>query len=145
MVDRDHVGELLGKVLEKLRAAGYECNVDLDELLLYLNAETPYPDIPLEDIIGNELLLAHEVVEVCELKRMGLKVTRDVIVKHHDKVYEAHLKAAEIEFKLAEMMGRKDHIKARLRDVEDWCEDPLLPSHLKPECLELLNKYKTYV
>lgn len=61
-------------------------------------------------------------------------------MKHHDPVYEAHLKAAEVELEIA--IGLKDygHIKHRLAHIKNWCEDPLLPKRLRHRCLRLYEK-----
>lgn len=141
MINEETMGKLIKKLLDELSELGYQCDVNVNEILTYLNAETPYQDLSPEVIMKNELLILHELAEICELKKMGLKITRDVIIKHHDKVYEAHLKATEVEFEMAKLKKQLNHIKMRLRDVKNWCEDPQLPHELKPRCKELFEYY----
>ena len=76
------------KKLEKLlreisRKYSIPCRVDADELLVYLNAESYEEDTTsIDEILGNELLLFHELVEICILKSMGYRITPFISKKH---------------------------------------------------------------
>lgn len=65
---------------------------------------------------------------------MGLPITKDVILKNPSQVYEAYLNAFEVELAIAKKMNDRGHIRARLRGVRNWTEDPLLYQRLKPRC-----------
>ncbi len=131
--------------LNLLLSIGYKCDISLDELKIYLSADTFYQDLLREEILENVYLLAHEIVEVCEIKRMGLVIDKDVIIKHHRDVYKAHLKAAELELELAKLRDDWSYISRRLKDVEEWCKDPLLPEELIDECKRLYEKALRYL
>ena len=108
----------------------------------YLTAESYEKDrISLEQILKNDLYLLHEISEACIIKKLGYKLNRDIIMKAYPKTYEAHLKAMEIE--LEEALNRVfiQHLKQRYKDLHSYLEDPLLPNHLKPLVLKLINKY----
>ncbi len=42
--------------------------------------------------------MVHELVEIDEVRRMGLRITKDVIVRNMVRTNDAHLKAARVEF-----------------------------------------------
>jgi uncharacterized repeat protein (TIGR04076 family) len=89
--------------------------------------------------------VAHEVVEVAELKRMGLDITKGVIVENVDQVYAAHLKAAKVEIELAMAMGDVAHVQERLPAFGSWTEDPLVPPELEGAYEELCAEVQRIV
>lgn len=109
-----------------LRAYGYDYSVSPRELVAWLKTDTPYPNPTNEALLENDYLVVHEIVEIVEAKRMGLKITKDVIVKNIERINDAHLTAAMVEFDVAVKEGAFDHLRSRLRDLTGWCEDPLL-------------------
>lgn len=62
--------------------------------------------------------MVHEVVEIAELKRMGLEI-KDVIVKNVEQVCEAHLRAIEVEMEIAGVMGDDEHIRHHRHRLAD--------------------------
>ncbi len=109
-----------------LRAHGYEYSVSPQELVAWLKTETPYPNPANEALLENRYLVVHEIVEIVEAKRMGLKITEDVIVKNMEKINDAHLIAAQVEFDVAAKDGAHEYLRSRYKDLKGWCEDPLL-------------------
>lgn len=126
--------EAFSQARNLLLANGFPCEVSLKDLDDWFNAQTANPDASQDEVFSEPLLVAHEIVEVTEVKRMGLSITKDVILKNPDRVYEAHLSAFEVELELAKDTHNRGHIQARLKDVRSWCEDPFLPSRLKARC-----------
>lgn len=130
----DDFGRAVGEATELLRRHGYDYAILPDDLRRYAQADTFYPSaITWEEILKDELLVVHEVVEIAEMKRMGLEITKDVIVRNVDRVCEAHLRAAEVEIELARAMGNVAHIRDRLQVFGSWIEDRLVPPELKDE------------
>jgi len=119
--------------------------VGVDELLAYLRAETPYPDLPTEEILADDLLVLHELVEINELKAMGLSVDDRIILDHLPEVLKAHVRAAELELEAAVALGALDHLRGRLRCVEAWTQDPNMPPELRERCLALLERFRPLV
>jgi len=70
--------------------------------MTYLTADTPYSDLSSKVILSDDLWLIHELIEINELKKMGIAITgKDLIIKNLEKVYEAHLKALKLEILIA--------------------------------------------
>lgn len=124
-----------------LRRHGYDYPISADDLRRYAEADTFYPSaITWEEILEDELIVAHEIVEVAELKDMGLKIRKDVLLKNVNEVYEAHLKAAQVEVELAKKMRDYDHIQRRAKAFQSWTEDPLVPPELEDQYEQLYAK-----
>jgi len=96
------VAEKLHTCVKVLKWFGYDCNVSEKELMTYLTADTPYSDLSSKVILSDDLWLIHELIEINELKKMGIAITgKDLIIKNLEKVYEAHLKALKLEILIA--------------------------------------------
>ena len=132
----------LHSALRTLLAYGIECSVSLEELVAYFTGPTYVGDtIGLSDVLSNELLLLHEVAEICILKKMSYSITQDTILKAYPNTYYAHLVAMNIELSEAERRGKRDWVEKRCRDLESYLEDPYLPSNLEAFVHELISKY----
>ena len=133
----------LEEAVNLLKTIGYECNVTPEDFIVYMEAETPYLDLGLEEILENIILVAHELVEINEIKKMNLPLTRRVIMDNLEEIYEIHVvKALPIELQLAEKLSDYNYIKWRLRTIEVMLsEDELLPEKLKPKLIELHKQY----
>ena len=115
-----------------LRGIGYECGTTMDELELWFQADTPYDQgVDLDFIVKVPLLVAHELVEIEKVKAMGLRLTKDVIVKNMEKVDDAHLEATKVEMALALSMRDVRHLNERMGDLRMWLEDPSVTAENK--------------
>lgn len=131
-ISLERIERALAGAQEILRQHGYDYAISAKDLRSYAEADTFYPSaISWDDILDNPLIVAHETVEVAELKRKGLEINKDVIVQNLEEIYEAHLAAGEVEMALAQALGNLDHIQSRLKAARDWLEDPLVPSALR--------------
>lgn len=116
------------------------------EFYNYMTGETPTGDVyTLENILENEYLMLHEVVEISELKKKDVPIDKQTIMKFHPKVYEAHLTAAEYELTYAFNRKNYDWIKLRLKHAKDWLEDEYLPHELLPQCKYLIERFSKLV
>lgn len=133
----------IDEISEILRENGYEPEeISEEEFYQYLTGETPYKEKYLmEDILKSDFLMLHEVVEISELKRMGIPVNKRTVMEFHPKVYEAHLTATDVELSYALRVGDFSWIRTRLEHVRSWKEDELLPPELLPKLELLLKKY----
>jgi hypothetical protein len=100
--------------------------------------------INLKEVLENEYLLIHELVEINELKKSGIRINRRVIVDLPKTiVYDAHLTAIETELDYA--LYKKDYlwIKVRLRQYKESVldNDPNLPSGIKPRAEKMFKKF----
>ncbi len=121
------------EAMDMLNKYGYRPSTRIDELVRWFECDTPNPDIGLEAVIKNRYLVAHELIEIDEVKRKGLKLTKDVILKNPTKVDAAHLRAAEIEIEIAERERDYSHIKQRYRHIKGWSEEPNMPESLRAQ------------
>lgn len=80
-----------------------------------MTGETPTDDtITLEDVLCNEFLMMHEVVEISELKKVNVPINKQTIVKFYPQVYAAHFTA--LDYELTYALNKKDYewLKRRL-------------------------------
>ncbi|MCW4050297.1 MAG: hypothetical protein NWE89_11250 [Candidatus Bathyarchaeota archaeon] len=93
----------------------------------YLTGETFSGDkITLRDILGNEYLILHEVVEVSELKRLGVELNTSTLMEApKEKIYEAHLNAMRFELEYALLLEDYYWLKHRLGHHKDIVEDDM--------------------
>ncbi|HII41493.1 MAG TPA: hypothetical protein HA326_09820 [Thermoplasmata archaeon] len=110
---------------------GYPQRGTAEELSAWLHTDTPYPNPDPADLLGVPFLVVHEIVEIDETKRRGLRITQDVIVRNMEIINDAHLTAAEIELRIAAAERKLPYVASRFADLESWCEDPLLTEDQK--------------
>jgi len=137
------INERLRDALKILKELGYESqHVSPKEFYDYMTGETPTGDtITIIDVLGNDFLIVHEIVEISELKKMGIPIGRHTIIMFHPKVYEAHFIATEYELDYA--LDKKDYdwLKVRISHAKSWLEDDYLPQHLVPRCRAILKRF----
>lgn len=119
------VEDALEEASETLRAHGHSCAVSVRDFEDWFRADTPYPDLTIEEVIVNPLLVIHEVVEIDQVKKLGLRIDRRVILDNLELVDKAHFLAAQVEIEIA--IARRDvhHLAERLEDIRSWSKDPL--------------------
>ncbi|MBO3841401.1 MAG: hypothetical protein FGF48_03165 [Candidatus Brockarchaeota archaeon] len=134
------------KAREALRSIGYLAEeVSGREFYDYLTGETFSGDtITLEDVLGNEYLLVHELAEITELKKKALAINKRVIVDSpRNMIYDAHLTAMEAELEYA--FRKKDYfwIRVRLRQYKESTldADPHLPKEMKARAERLFERF----
>ena len=124
---------------EKLLAdCGIDVDVTADQLWEWFETDLPVPDIELGDVIVNPLLVVHELVEIDEVLKMGLTITKDVIVRNPGKIDDAHLKAARIDLAVAETIRATEHLKEMTKSIERWCLEKTLAETRRAEYRQLL-------
>jgi len=133
------LGEMAGKI-EKTRRnlgeIGYSAEgVSPNEFHDYMTGEIFSDDkITLEDVLGNEFLMVHEVSETNDLKKMRRPIDKRVIVDSpRHVIYEVHFTAMELELKCA--MFKKDYSWLIFRLEQHKCvleDDPNMPESLRP-------------
>jgi hypothetical protein len=123
--------------------------VSAQEFYDYMTGEI-FSDDPttLDDVLGNEYLMVHELVEMNELKKMGRTIDKRVIIDSPKTViYDAHLTAMETELRYA--FNKKDYywVKIRLRHHKESVldDDPNLPEEMRPRAEELFRTFSEAV
>lgn len=124
------------------KKTGRAFSVSSRELWEYLHAESYEDDAyTAKDVLSNEYLLSHELLEIECLKRRGLKITSKVIVENPETVYECHLKALEEELELAFREGNLEWVEKRLKDAEGYLGDEHLPERLRDKVVKILERF----
>ncbi len=124
MASDSEVRRAVAEAKNILREHGHECQTTAEELVLWFQADTPFDEnFGLDVIIKTPLLVVHELVEIEQVKKMGLALTKDVIVNNLEKVDDAHMRAAEVELRIAASENDLEHLLARAENVRMWSED----------------------
>jgi hypothetical protein len=136
------------KARKALERIGYTPeDISAKEFYDYMNGEIFSEDsTTLKDVLGNEFLMVHELSEMSELKKMGRAIdTRVIVDSPKTVIYEAHLKAMELELEYA--IFKKDYfmVKVRLKQHKESVlnDDPNLPEKLRPRAKEIFRKFKS--
>jgi hypothetical protein len=135
--------EATGKALQFI---GYKVGeVSAQEFYDYMTGDIFSEDTTtLGDVLGNEYLMVHELVEINELKKIGRNIDKRVIVDSPKTViYDVHFTAMETELNYA--LNKKDYfwIKIRLRDHKESVldNDPNLPEESRSRAKTLFEKF----
>jgi len=141
---------LLGKIVVKLKETtstlqelGYESQqISPREFYDYMTGDTPTGDIiTILDVLDNEYLMIHEVVEISELKKLGIQINKQtVMMTFPDPSYSTHYTATEYELDYALSSKNYDWLKTRMKHAKSWMEDEDLPQHLVPRYKALMEK-----
>jgi len=131
---------------KRLNSIRYDVGkVSVQEFYDYMTGEIFSEDTTtLDEVLGNEYLMIHELVEISELKKMGRIINKRVIVNSPKTViYSAHLTAFEKELEYA--LHKKDYawIKIRLRQHKESVleDDPNLPEEMRPQAEAVFEKF----
>ena len=140
------INSKIKKAVEALKQFGYDdVDVSAKEFYDYMTGEI-FSDDPttIHDVLGNEYIMVHELVEISELKKIGRKIDKYVIMgTPRSPFYAMHFKAMEIELKYALYKGDTFWVRIRLKmfkESED--DDPNLPEELRPRVEEMYEKYR---
>lgn len=119
--------------------------VSAEEFYDYMTGEIFSEDpTTLRDVLGNEYIMIHELVEMSELKKIGRKIDKYVIMETPKiPFYTAHFNAMETELEYALYKGDTYWIKTRLRQHKESIleDDPNLPEELRPRAKQIYEKY----
>jgi hypothetical protein len=135
------------KANQALKQFGHHpVEVSAREFYDYMTGEI-FSDDPttLRDVLGNEYIMIHELAEMDELKRMGRRIDKRVIMETpRVPFYAAHLNATETELKYALWKGDTYWARIRLRAHRESVlkDDPNLPEELRPRAEEICEKYR---
>jgi hypothetical protein len=123
-MDDGAVARAVADAKRLLSEHGHECQATTEDLILWFQADTPFDeDSGLDKVIGIPLIVVHELVEIDNVKRMGIALTKNAIVDNIEKVDDAHMKAAEVELQIAASMRDVGHLRWRSEHIRMWSED----------------------
>lgn len=78
---------------------------------------------------------------VGKLKKTGIPLNTQTVMKYHPDVYWVHFTATDIELNYAVSKKDDDWVKARINLAPSWLEDDMMPKHLVPRCRALMEKF----
>ena len=139
MVSKSEIEAAICRAKELMTDAGIDSDVTYDDLVEWFESEVPVPDIEIGDVVLDPLLLVHELVEINEILKMGLKLSQGTLSKNKDKIWAAHLKAIATEMLVARRTRAFEHMRSRLGDIERCCLDSAVPANLKAGYREVLT------
>lgn len=82
MVDYSSVQQGVRGFKRLLDDHGIECSTTAEDLIAWFQADAPYPDFGVDEMLEMPLIVAHELVKIHEVKKMGLKLTNEAILKN---------------------------------------------------------------
>ena len=102
--------------------------------------------VAVRDILGSEYLMLHVAVEISEFIKMGIEIGEKTVSGNPpEKVYEAHLKAADYEMGYALLLEDYYWMKHRLGYLVRMIErDEDLPEALKAAAIQIYDGFKPY-
>jgi len=142
----NEIDDKIRKAKNSLEQLGYDTvEVTAREFYDYMTGEI-FSDDPttLRDVLGNEYIMIHELTEISELKKIGRKIDKHVIMATpRVPFYTAHFNAMEAELKYALYRGDTFWARIRLRTHKESVvdDDPNLPEQLRSRAEEVYEKY----
>ena len=146
----DEIGSKIRIAKRELRRLGYvEKDVSAQEFFDYMTGEIFSEDpTTLRDVLGNEFIMIHELVEISELKKLGARIDNRVIVDSpRTMIYAAHFTAMETELNYALLKGDTFWANLRLNQHKTsvFDDDPNLPQEMRPRAEEILKNYRKLI
>jgi len=125
-----------------LKERGYTSrHISPREFYDYMTGQTPTGDtITILDVLDNEYLMIHEVVEISELKKKGVPINKQTVLMIHPN-YETHYTATEYELDYALVKEDFDWLKVRINHAKSWLKDPDMPQYLILRCEAIIRKF----
>ncbi len=143
----NEIDSRISEAKEALKEFGYDpVDVSSREFYDYMTGEI-FSDDPttLQDVLNNEYMMIHELVEIGELKKIGRRIDKCVIMETPTiPFYTAHLNAMETELRYALHKRDTCWAKIRLRQHKESVldDDPNLPEDLRPRAEEIYERYR---
>lgn len=114
----------------------------MKELAIWLTAPTIYPEEPIKGQVEEDAILLHEIIELCEAKKLGVRPSHDVFIQYKREVEIAHFMSLKIELPIAVRMRWRNFLKFYINNMKVYLEDPDTPLDLKERYRRLLKEYE---
>ena len=146
----DEIRSKIGVAKRDLKRVGYiATDVSPQEFFDYMTGDIFSEDhTTLRDVLGNEYIMVHELVEISELKKMGRTINKRVIVDSpKTTIYTAHFTAMETELSYSLQKGDTYWAKWRLKSHKNSVldADPNLPEEMRPRAEEIFKKFSKLI
>jgi hypothetical protein len=132
----------LSEATKTLKEMGYKSQqISPREFYDYMTGETPTGDtITIVDVLDNEFLMVHEVVEISELKKKRIPIDKQTVMNTYPNTLEIHYTATEYELDYAIDKKDYDWLKVRIMHAKSWLEEDNMPRHLVLRCKAIIKK-----
>jgi len=133
------------ELLEEFEYDLHKCNPE-EFYAFLLGDKIANKRVTVRDILGSEYLMLHVAVEISEFIKMGIEIGEKTVSGNPpEKVYEAHLKAADYEMGYALLLEDYYWMKHRLGYLVRMIEgDEDLPEVLKAAAIQIYDSFKPY-
>ncbi|RLF00760.1 MAG: hypothetical protein DRJ59_06930 [Thermoprotei archaeon] len=129
----------LKHLLNLLEKYGYSCKLTINDIEIWFSAPTFYPNI-IPDVELDALLL-HEIIELCEIKKMKIPLTHDIFIKYSNEVELAHAISLRIQLPIAMDFKWKKFIRTYAKLIREYLNEDL-PEHIRNTYRKILNEYQ---
>ena len=126
-------------LLSVLKKYGYSCKLTIYDIETWFSAPTLYPNI-IPDVELDALLL-HEIIELCEIKKMKIPLTHDIFIKYSNEVELAHAISLRIQLPITIDFKWKKFIRTYAKLIKEYLNEDL-PEHIKSIYYKVLNEYQ---
>jgi DNA-directed RNA polymerase subunit F len=146
----DEIRSKIKMAKTELKRVGYAAmDVSPQEFFDYMTGEIFSEDpTTLRDVLGNEYIMIHELVEISELKKVGRTIDKRVIVDSpKTTIYTAHFAAIEAELSYALQEGDTYWARWRLKTHKTSVldADPNLPEEMRPRAEEIFKRFSKLI
>lgn len=144
----DEIEKKVRETIILLGELGYDAEeVTTREFHDYMTGETFSGDkTTIGDVLDSEYLMVHEIVEISELKKKGVKIDKRTLMDSPKTViYDAHFSAMEFEMGYASRKRDLEWLRIRMghhREVLD--DDPFLPESMRSRALAVYYRFKEH-
>ena len=146
---RGEISQRLDEAFSCITEIGYELvRCSEREFFDYMTGEIFSEDkTTIRDVLENRYLMIHEVVEISELKKLGLDINLRVIIDSpRELIYQAHFYAMNFELEYLQISNEPEFFMKRIND--HYCvltSDPWLPESMMPVAREIWMKFKPHI
>jgi len=142
------ISDKIKRTMKILKELDYKAeNISVEEFYDWMTGEIFSDDkTSLREVLDSDYLIIHEVVEISELKKMGRRIDKRVIVESPKTViYKAHFYAQEFEMNYALIKKDYSWLRHRLKHHKSVVfDDPNLPDSMRHRALEIYRKFKRF-
>jgi hypothetical protein len=146
---KDTIENRLEETNELLGELEYEYHeITAKQFYDYLTGDTFSEDkTTLRDVLGNEYLMVHEIVEITELLKLGVEIDKKTVMDTpREKVYKAHLNAIEFELEYSLLLEDYYWLKHRLNNYQNTLKEyNRFSQDLRERAEEIWDHYKEYM
>jgi len=122
-----------------LKKYNYDCKLTVNDIEIWFSAPTLYFNVVPK--IELDALLLHEIIELCEVKKMKIPLTHDIFIKYPIEIELAHALSLKVQLPIAIDFKWRKFIKTYIELIEEYLNEDL-PEHIKNIYYKILDEYR---